>query len=109
MTDVFIWQLGLALTSQQGQMLHYSHGFKALKRQLNAPAGRVLLTFTEAVSQAGLPCQQGLLTIEAQQGGLGQAENGQSKRHTFAPLSHLQAADLLQRGAQPLLVTLHFV
>lgn len=68
-----------------------------------------MLTFAEAVSQAGVPGQQGLLAVEAQQGGLGQAEDGQSKRHTFVPRSRLQAAQLLQRGAQPLLVTLHFV
>ena len=34
--DVFSWQLGLALISQQGQILHYSHSFKALKGYLKA-------------------------------------------------------------------------
>lgn len=82
---------------------------QSIKGLSESTSGPVLLTFTEAVSQASLPRQQGLLTVEAQQGGLGQAEDGQSKCHTFVPLSHLQAADLLQCGAQPLLVTLHFV
>lgn len=68
-----------------------------------------LLTFSKAVPQAGVPRLQGVLAVEAQEGGLVQAEDGQSERHAFIPLSYLQTTDLLQGDTGPLLATLSFV
>lgn len=70
---------------------------------------RRVLTFSQAVSQAGVPRLQGLLTVEAQQSSLVQAEDRQGESHTFIPLPHFQTADLLQSDTGPLFVALRFV
>lgn len=79
------------------------------EKNMTIKAARVLLTFSEAVPQAGVPRLQGLLAVKAQQSSLVQAEDDQSESHAFIPLSHFQTADLLQGDTGLLLVALRFV
>ncbi|MEQ2170648.1 hypothetical protein GOODEAATRI_002474 [Goodea atripinnis] len=73
-----------------------------------------ILTLSKAVPQTELPGLQGLPAVEAQQSRLVQAQDGQSKSHTFIPLSRfswlvaalapaddpVQEADITLRASQ---------
>lgn len=112
MMDELIWLLGTALTiAKRGQTCYSvklnSQFLKSLEQKKSNPTD--LLTFSEAVSQAGVPRLQGIPAVEAQKSSLVQAEDGQSKSHAFIPLSRFQAADLLQGDAGSLLAALRFV
>lgn len=74
---------------------------------LRAPTG--VLTFSQAVAQTNLPRLQSFPAVEAQYGGLVQAEDGQGERDPLVPLCCFQPANLLQGDTGSLLVALGFV
>lgn len=81
-----------------------------MKKKTRADSsGEDELTFSECVAQTGVPGQQGLLAVEAQQSCLLEAQDGQCEGYTFKALRHLQATDLLQGDAGTLPDALRFV
>lgn len=104
------------LVQQKGELIltqhvseHHQRTTIGKKKTRAHSSGEDDLTFSECVAQTGVPGQQGLLVVEAQQSSLLEAQDGQSEGYTFPTLRHLQAADLLQGDASTLPGALRFV